>query len=122
MNQDTLSKVADTLNKDGWNYTVFLRTFTAPFSLGTSSEQLIRNALGTNVTIAGLKQVSLSEVLSEIEPSISYAGDRSAGPDSEVIESKEFSELLSNFFAEISIAAKMATLIEKFSIDKGHPA
>ena len=122
MNQQTLTSVAEFLNAAGWNYTVFLRSYTTTSLVGASSEQLIRNALGSRAVVERIQTVSPTEVLSEIRSSIGYAGDSGAGPAPESMRSGRFAELLSGLLAETEALARSANRIEQFWLNQGHPA
>lgn len=122
MNQEPLSSIAEFLNEAGWNYSVFLKAYTTSFATGTSSEQIVRSAIDNSALIEDIKTVTVPEVLSEIESSITYPGDTGAGPESAALASQEFSGLLSNLRKEVEALALSADRLEKFRFKKGHPA
>lgn len=122
MNQHTLTSVAEFLDDAGWNYSVFLRSYTTPPTEGASSEQLIRSALGSTAVIGRIEAVTPVEVVSEVRTSISYAGDSGAGPDPKAMQSDRFSELLAALLQETEAAARSAVRVEQFWLGAGHPA
>jgi hypothetical protein len=122
MNQHTLTSVAEFLNSAGWNYSVFLRSYTTLLPVGASSEQLIRAAWGSAAVIDRIETVTPTEVVSEVRSSISYVGDGGAGPDPKSMQSERFAELLATLLEEIAVAARSAIRVEKFWISAGHPA
>ena len=122
MNQHTLSSVADFLDDAGWNYSVFLRSYTTSPIAGASSEQLIRVALGEAAVIDRIESVTPVEVVSAVRSSISYAGDSGAGPDPKAMQSEPFAELLATLLHETEAAARSAVRVEQFWLSAGHPA
>ena len=75
LNQSTLTAVSEFLDSAGWNYSVFLRAYATPCANDTSSEQLIRSALGTHAVVTDIDQVTTEGVLSEVRSALSYSGD-----------------------------------------------
>jgi len=122
MKSETLSALVATLNSGGCNYTAFLRSYTVPTEPGATSEQLIRAALGDTAVLGGVGTVELEHVVAEVEASLRYAGDSSAGPDPESVRSEHFAELLASLLADILALSEQASRIEQFWLKKGHPA
>lgn len=122
MNQDTLSAIAYFLDGVGSNYTVFLRVYTTPMIVGLSSEQLIRNALGSGAVVEGFQEVTPPEVVSEVTSCMTYVGDRVAGPNPEALKSERFAQLLGQLIDETEQTVRNAVRIEQFWLSEGHPA
>lgn len=122
MDQTELSALANLLNEGGLNYTVFLRAYSTPHLAGEASPQLISNALGKQVVIREIGDVSSDEVVSEIMDCLSYSGDDGAGPDQAALKSDRFFELLNRVVAGAKATLSKAYRIEKFRLDEGHPA
>ena len=104
MNQHALTSVAEFLNDAGWNYSVFLRSYTTSFGVGASSEQRIHAALSDAAVIDRIEKVTSAEAVCEVKSSISYAGDSGAGPDPKAMQSERFSELLTALLKESEAA------------------
>jgi hypothetical protein len=121
MDRDLLSKLEDVLTGRGINYCVFLRAYSVPTQLGRSSAQYVIDALDTSAVIESVQPVTSHDVLDNVESALNYSGDPSAGPDSEVLKSKEFRKLLVEL--KHSLAEKMngAHRIEQFWLKEGHP-
>lgn len=122
MNQNALSALAEFLNAAGWNYSVFLRCYGAPFGASVSSEAVIHSALGTTAVVGGCREVTPAEALAEIRESLTYAGDSGAGPAPQAMQSERFAELLDRVLAEVGAAAARSIRIEQFWLREGHPA
>lgn len=114
--------MADFLNEVGLNYTVFLRAYSTRSVADVGSSQLISNALGKQVVVREIGDVSSDKVLSEIMDSLSYSGDDGAGPDQVALKSDRFSELVNRVVASAKATSSKADRIEKFRLDEGHPA
>ncbi len=122
MDQNVLSAIADFLNAGGLNYTVFLRAYSTPHGASEESSQLISDALGKQVVVRWLGDVSSDEVISEIMDALSYPGDDGAGPDQAAVKSDRFSELLNRVVDSAKATSSKANRIQKFRFDEGHPA
>lgn len=122
MNQEALSALAEFLNAVGWNYSVFLQSYGAPFAASVSSEVVIHNALGATAVVGGYREVTPAEALAEVRESLTYAGDSGAGPAPQAMRSERFAELLNRVLAEVGAAAARSTRIEQFWLKEGHPA
>ena len=122
MHQSTLAALADFLNASGWNYSVFLQMYETSISPDTDAEGLIARALGNEVKIDNLKNVSTAEVLTEIDDSLTYSGTDGAGPESEALRTPTFAELLKEVLSESADLARSASQIEQCTIEEGHPA
>jgi hypothetical protein len=122
MKPKSLSSIAAFPDNAGWNYSVFLKLYPVHHAAEVTTAQVVPLALGGDIKIANLRAVSVSEVLSEIELSLSYPGDSGAGLEPTALASPEFQALLSDVLEEMKVLARIADRIEQFHIEDGHPA
>jgi hypothetical protein len=122
MNRDVLSAMADLLNDGGWNYSVFLKSYSVPLVEDVSTGGLVRAALGSKAVVERVQSTSVDDVLNEVKVSLSHAGDDGAGPDPVVLASQRFAELLSNIASDIEAISRDAHRVEHFWLKQGHPA
>jgi len=122
MKPEALSAIVSILNQGGWNYSVFLESYTVPSQPGTPSEQLIRKALGGSAVLESIETVTPEQVTEEVRSSLVYAGDSGAGPDPESLRSEQFSQLLSSLLADTEATSRRASKTERFRLKEGHPA
>jgi hypothetical protein len=122
MKHPMLDAMAEFLNADGINYTVFLREYLASSDPVVPTEALVRRAVGDEVSIERVSAVSVHEVLAEVTWSLAYAGDDGAGPGRDNLQSEQFPKLLTGVIAEACRLADRSTKIEKFNFKSGHPA
>ena len=122
MNNACLSKIGDLLNEDGLNYSVFLRAYEVAAREDLSSSELVCLALGSSVVIGGIHNSAATEVLPEIEASLTYAGDSSAGPSAEALNSVHFKSLLTEMLSDVQKAITESQRVEQFWLKAGHPA
>lgn len=122
MNPKTLLALVELLNRNGTNYTVFLKCYSVPVQFGALSEQLIRAALGVRAVVGGVQTVTPSELSMDVQSSLSFAGDSGAGPDPGAIHSEDFDTLVATLLADIDAVARVALRVEQFWLKEGHPA
>ena len=122
MISETCAAIADLLNADGINYTVFLQTSVVSPPGDRSSEELVRAALGSSSLIGGIQDVPSKEMVDEVRASLSYAGDAGAGPGPGVVQSTRFNTLLDTLTADLQALASRAAAVEQFWLKAGHPA
>lgn len=122
MNNASLSKIGDLLNEHGLNYSVFLRAYEVGSREDLSSSEVVCLALGSSVVIGDIHNIAATEVLPEIEVSLTYAGDRSAGPSAEVLNSVHFKSLLTEILSDVRKAITESQRVEQFWLKDGHPA
>lgn len=114
--------MAQLLNEDGLNYSVFLQTYLVPMGSATSSQQLIQTALGDSAVIGEVQKITTQEMLSEVQASLAYGGSSGARPGQGVIQSERFKELLSTLLEDAEAACSKAVKVEQFWSKEGHPA
>jgi hypothetical protein len=106
----------------GYNYAVFLRQYSVPYSPDAGVEQYVAQALGAAAIVGGSRPVTGTEVRAEVEEDLRHAGDRAYGPLPEALRSPRFEELLRTLLSHIELATARATLIQAFWLKEGHPA
>ena len=120
--QDLLRQMEHILNNDGINYTTFLRIYAIHCCTGVGVEQLAKEALGQAVVIGNIKDVSASDIESDLRACLGYAGDAGAGPGAGVIFSDEFCLLLEKICEDMKIQSERSLSLKSFRIEEGHPA
>jgi hypothetical protein len=119
---ETLKTIVDCLNRAGWNYTVSMQSYHTLRGEDASSSDLVRAALNNRrATIDEVQPATEAEVISEVCRSLTYAGDRSAGPDPSALQGREFIDALAGLTSEIIATAQDSNTIERFKIPEGHP-
>lgn len=89
---------------------------------GVGLEQLAKDALGQAVVIGNIKDVSASDIESDLRECLGYAGDAGAGPGAGVICSDEFFLLLEKICEDMKIQSEQSLSLKSFRIEEGHPA
>jgi hypothetical protein len=125
MKQELLEAIADTLNGNGRNYSVFLQVYEVPMVPTVppaGAAVIVADALQTKVTLIGLEEVLPGAVWPAIEEMLRYKGSYDAGPAAASLDSRALSELLDTFGDEVTRLASAATRIESFWFSEGSPA
>lgn len=123
LTQELLDSITKLLNRNAINYTVFLRLYQLSMAAGNDSMRAcIRNAVGPDAEIGGVEEIGVTDLLTEMDGLIRFAGDSGAGPDASVLKSDEFSDLLAKLNESTSELAGQAKRIERFWLKTGHPA
>jgi len=122
MNSNALAAMAQLLNENGLNYSVFLQTYRVPIGGVASPQQIVQAALGNSAVIGGVQKITTHELLSEVQASLAYEGSSGTGPGQGVIQSEQFKELLSTLLADAEAASSAAVKVEQFWLKEGHPA
>ena len=125
MKQELLEAIADTLNGNGRNYSVFLQVYEMPMVPAVrpaGAAVVVGDILQTKVTLIGLEEVLPDAVWPAIEEMLRYKGSYDAGPDAAVLDSRALSELLETFGDEVTRLASAAARVESFWFSEGSPA
>lgn len=122
MNQKILDEISVALNEGARNYSVFLHLYQMPMMPTEDALSYIREALGGDVVIGGIEDVSADVMYSEVEESLLFAGDEGAGPSSLVLNSTDFRNLIADLRRRISESVDGSGKIKKFWLKEGHPA
>jgi hypothetical protein len=121
--QNLLDQIAELLNRDATNYTVFLRLYQLPAASGDDDlGAYVRKAVSACAEIGDAEEISAESLVAEMEVLLRYVGDPGAGPSEPVLRSKEFSDLLAELKDTTSELAWQAKTIKKFRFKAGHPA
>jgi hypothetical protein len=122
MNEKLLTDMADLLNSDGVNYSVFLQAYSGGKGFESGIERIVKRLIGHDVVLSSVHIVNVTEVVETLHQSLSYLGDESAGPGASVHESTEFSRLLESIRDSVVQLSQTAYEIKKFEFTEGHPA
>jgi hypothetical protein len=121
MNSKTLEEIANLLEDDATNYTVFLESFEMSLSHPSTSAALIKGALGEEAVLSGIEEVQGASVWRLVEEALLYAGDDGAGPSAAVMASEKLASLMDTLKKQVGELARTATKIEAFGLQAGHP-
>lgn len=122
LNPTELSELADLLNSDGINYSVFLAAYRGAASDTLAAHDIVKRLLDKDVVLDGLRDVDVAEVAETVDVSLRYAGDAGAGPGLAIFASKRFDVLLRGILAEIAKLGETSERIKSFTFVAGHPA
>lgn len=122
MDQRTLDEIADILNADSWNYTVFLQWYEVPLTCSTQASAIVKMALKTEATLGGIEEIQSASVWPKVESGLLYSGDKGAGPSEASVKSEKFCTLVGALQKQVSELADAATKCESFWLENGHPA
>ncbi|UEP29916.1 MULTISPECIES: hypothetical protein [unclassified Burkholderia] len=121
MNQVLLDKISEELWGGGLNYCVFLKAYTVAAANLHQSAELISTALGEGAIVVDVVEVGVESVVDTVKFSLLYAGDNSAGPSKEALESEVLAGMLGELLLELRLLMAKATSVEAFALKAGHP-
>jgi hypothetical protein len=122
MEQKLLTEMADLLNSDAANYSVFLRGYSGVTESASGIDSIVNGLIGHNVVLSGVHDVSVSEVVDTLRQNLGYLGDESAGPGACILGTAEFSRLLGSIRNSVMQLSQTAYEIKSFEFVEGHPA
>lgn len=122
MEQKLLTDMADLLNSDGINYSVFLRAYSDVTKNATGIDSVVTGLLGHEVVLNGERDVNVTEVVETLGQSLSYVGDAGAGPGPSVLRSTDFTRLLQCIRDSVVQLSQTVYGIKSFEFAEGHPA
>ena len=122
MKQELLTEMADLLNSDGVNYSVFLRVYSGVMESANGIDSIVSGLIGGDVVLGGVRDANVSEVVETLRQSFGYVGEESAGPGTSVLGSTEFSRLLGSIRDSVARLSQTAYGIKSFEFAEGHPA
>ncbi|MBZ7922471.1 hypothetical protein LAC81_11795 [Ensifer adhaerens] len=122
MDQDTLERIAATLNAASTNYSVFLKLYEVKAVEPTDSVALVQMALGAGATLGGIEEAQAEAVWPGVKDALLYVGDAGAGPSRAVFESEQFMSLVERLEKQVDTTIKTSTKVESFWLKAGHPA
>ena len=118
----SLEDIAEFLNTNGWNYTVFLMCYEGPSSLHADLDSAVGRLVGSEVVVEDLGQVEEAELLAEVASCLSFVGSDGEGVEPQLVESGEFRSLLIGVMNDAKHLASRASTIRRLRILEGHPA
>ncbi len=122
MDQRILDEIADLLNTDSLNYTVFLQSYEVQLTRSTEASVIIKMALQTEATLGGIDDIQSAAVWPEVESSLLYTGNKAHGPSEVSVKSEKFIALVEVLRKQVGELADTATRCEIFWLETGHPA
>jgi hypothetical protein len=122
MEHGVLAEMADLLNSDGTNYSVFLKAYSGAI-LGTGEiGYIVSRLIGADVVVSAVRDSDLSEVVEVLRQCLGYVGDESAGPGASTLGSAEFSNLLKRILESVTHLSDTSYGLKSFGFLHGHPA
>ncbi len=122
MDQRTLTEIADILNADSWNYTVFLQWYEVPLTRSKEASNIVKMALKTEATLGGIEEIQSASVWPEVKSALLYTGDKGAGPSEASVKSEKLGASIEALQIQVRELAGAATKCESFWLETGHPA
>ncbi|GAB6854097.1 hypothetical protein JCM15831A_11210 [Asaia astilbis] len=122
MDPRVLDDVAETLNRNGRNYTVFLQYTEVPLPGPVSKGTIMKAAFGIDAVIGEIREVEKASVWTEIRDNLLYEGDHGCGPAPQTLRSTKLLGLLDVLKSEVGHLVDGASTIESFWLSEGDPA
>lgn len=120
--QALLTEMADLLDSDGVNYSVFLRAYSGvPDSLSNTGT-VVSRLIGHDVVLNGVRDTNVTEVIETLRQCLGYSGDHGSGPSASCLESTAFARLLRGIESEVVQLSQTAHENKSFEFAHGHPA
>jgi hypothetical protein len=122
INQALLTEMADLLDSDGVNYSVFLRAYSGVTENSSDIGSIVNGLICHEVVLNDIRDVNVTEVVETLRQCLGYAGDTGSGPGASCLGSTEFARLLGSIQKEIVQLSQTAYEIKSFEFAHGHPA
>lgn len=122
MRQGLLEEIADLLQENATNYSVFLQAYEVPFVGGETASAIIHNGLGVEAVLGGIDDVDVDTVWAEVADALLFPGDDGAGPDGAKLMSESFIALIDELREALLQLAAASKKIQRFWLQDGHPA
>lgn len=120
--EESLSRMANLLNSDGINYTVFLKSYSCIAQGGDQIEDIVKKLVGKDTTVRAAQNCDLRQMTEVLNDCLGYVGDTGAGPGPDVLRLPEFSNLLGEIVSDFANLSKRSNEVKSFSFVEGHPA
>lgn len=122
MNQTLLSEMAELLESDAINYTVFLKWYCCAADDVATVDDVMRKLLGPGTVVEQIKNCSLAQVEDDIAECLGYAGDEGDGPGPVTLGTQEYAILLDEIKGDVAEVCSCSREIKSLRIAAGHPA
>jgi hypothetical protein len=122
MNQSVLTEMADLLNSNGINYSVFLKVYSDDVIGASEVGDIINKLLNQGVVVSRVCDVEVSEVIAELQQCLGYVGSKSDGPGVETLRSGQFSFMLNRILEDVRQLNETSYGLKSLVFAKGHPA
>ena len=106
----------------GYNYQVFLRTYTAKHDHNADIAAIVAAALGDKTTVRNTYTHTTDELVATIKSHLEYRGDDSSGPIADRLDGPEFSALLNTLLNRVRELCWSSVSVTGLWIADGHPA
>ena len=105
----------------GVNYVVNFVHYRLPVSSDENPEQYITAALGTKAVVGGIAEITVAEMLTEVNQCLQWPGTTSSCPDETTISLPRLLELVEYVLNRLERRSAKPTLIWSFWLKDGHP-
>ena len=105
----------------GFNYVISLGLFRTSYNPDSPIDWYITEALGPRALVRNSVPTTPREILADVEYSLRYEGDESAGPRPSARRSVRFRQLLDDVLVELEHAVTGAIVLGSFDLREGHP-
>jgi len=122
MQKSLLARMEELLSHGGMNYSTFLRAYSVDDCSGLELEEIARQAIGENVSIDSIRDVSFADIDLDLRECLGYEGDVSAGPKNGITRAREFLDLLENICKDVRAESERSCVLKSFRFQEGHPA
>lgn len=103
------------------NYSCSSRVYSGDWLEGLELNFLLKNIMGSEPSIANLRESSLPTMVDVIRESFSYSGDSGSHPNLAYFESAQFSRELEEIIADLESQFSGCSNVYSFYISSGHP-
>lgn len=114
--------MADLLNSDSTNYSVFLRAYSSAAAGTSEVSDIVNRLIGADVIVGDIHDSDVTETTEALRQCLGYVGDESDGPGTRTLGSAEFSNLLKNILDGVVQLSETSYGLKSFRFEKGHPA
>ncbi|MCA9217596.1 MAG: hypothetical protein KDB27_31220 [Planctomycetales bacterium] len=106
----------------GYNYQVFLRSYSAKHAHDADVEAIVMAALGEEATVDEIHTESTEKTVATIKSRLEYRGDESSGPLPKRIDSPKFCFLRDAVLNHVRELCWSSVSVTGLCIGDGHPA
>lgn len=105
----------------GLNYVVSLDLYCGPELPRGTARQYVKAAIGPQAVLGGAVEVSVSDMLAEVEGCLRWRGTGGAYPDRTALRSPRMKELVAAVREHLTRVAAESKHIRSFWLTRGHP-
>jgi hypothetical protein len=122
MQLQALAEMADLLNSEGINYSVFLAAYSRAVARTSDVGDIVKGLIGNDVVVSDVCNVDVTSVKEELRQCLGYVGEEVAGPGMKTLNSEEFSRLFTRFIERVEQLSETSYGLKSLQFSAGHPA